>query len=340
VFSRLIIAEIKSRNPCHRCVSGRFRDTPRLAQTSKVCIVAQKRFADMGLTRRTSGIMQACRREWVGGGRGGRALCRLAAMLLVSLVAFVVRAQDAGLTPCDFNATGTAADFYGVPGGTILQPFKGVHQHKGVDVAQKRGTPVFLNLRSSIPLSELNGVRYVMFTAAAQPCEAPPCRRVERDLMGLGFAATGDAHLVDARVFVQPWSAKQEPVGDDYGGVAGIAAHYEYPDDRGGKHIFTIYVEYEHLITPHYPPRLDNGTFVDAEDRPIAHGAYEGCTGFGTRMQDASTLSANEIAAHPLVGFLGATETPHVHIQAAFANESAGYLRNYFIEPNVVLTGH
>ena len=103
---------------------------------------------------------------------------------------------------------------------------------------------------------------------------------------------------------------------------------------------FTVYLEYEHLITPAYLPRLDNGKYIDNQNNPIAKGTYQGCTGFGSLMQDQAILSAAQLGQHPLIGFLGSTENPHVHIQAAYSDGSWGYLKNNFFDPGVILAGH
>jgi hypothetical protein len=48
----------------------------------------------------------------------------------------------------------------------------------------------------------------------------------------------------------------------------------------------------------------------------------------------------DQLAQHPLIGFLGSTQNPHVHIQAAFKLGSAGYVQQSFFDPGVVLAGH
>ncbi len=229
--------------------------------------------------------------------------------------------------PCDLDATGDPSDPYGAPGATILRPFQGANRHKGIDVGQARGVPVFANLRASIPIAELNRAHHV----AVRP---------DNDLFGLQVAAvSGDAQLIGARVIVQPWSPRKSPTGNDYGGVLGLAAHYQYLGDDGAKHVFTMYIEYEHLITVDYLPRRSDGTFIDNDNVAIAPGEYSGCTGFGARMQHDAVLTAGDLEQRPLIGFLGAMQASHVHIQAAFGNGTAGYLRNYFVDPGLVLIG-
>ncbi len=256
----------------------------------------------------------------------------------------------ASAATCDLKATGENTDYYGVPGGSTMQDFKGAFGHKGVDIQKLRDMPVFANLISTISVDKLNNVRAVranqafLCSAASQVGNVQTddvyCFVTQQNWTGLGITGTGEATLQDAQVLVQPWSAAKEPVDSGYGGIAGLAAHYQYQGKDGKSHIFTVYLEYEHLITPAYPPRLDNGKYIDNQNNPIAAGTYQGCTGFGSRMQDKNVLSADQLAHHPLIGFLGATQNPHVHIQAAFSPGSTGYLRSNFFDPGVILGGH
>jgi len=248
---------------------------------------------------------------------------------------------------CDPNMVGTASDFAGVPGGGVMQPFKGEFGHKGVDIQKLRGTPVFANIRAEIPLTELNGVKVVRGQVYF-PCGGTPgrggsddadCFKVEKNSTGLGIPGTGNARLVDALVLVQRWSPPKDPVTDGYGGLVGFATHYQYTGNDGASHTFTVYLEYEHLITADYPPRKDNGDYVDNENRRIKPGQYTGCKGFGAGMQNRRVMTAAELANHPLIGYLGATENPHVHIQAAYGPGSTGYLRGPFFDPTVMLAG-
>ena len=51
--------------------------------------------------------------------------------------------------------------------------------------------------------------------------------------------------------------------------------------------------------------------------------------GFGTRMKNGATLSASQLTrgAPLLVGYLGSTRWPHVHIHAAYAPGRRNYIR-------------
>ena len=235
--------------------------------------------------------------------------------------------------PCDKSATGSATDFYGVPSGKVLQPFMNTYKsgghHGGIDVQQLRDAPVFANLRATIPLAELNSA---LVLATQKPS-------------GLGVPGAGDATLKDASVIVQPWypgcgsagSCADPSINDSYGGILGLAAHYDYSVD-GRTDTLTIYVEYEHLVAPPYAPRKDDGTFVDNQNQPIATGEYAGCTGFGSQMTRGAKLTPAQLAQHPLIGFLGATQSPHVHIQTAFSLGTKGYLKSQFFDPGVVVS--
>ena len=246
-------------------------------------------------------------------------------------------AAAAKVNACDPNATGDASYFDGVPGGSVMRGFHGVSgdKHQGVDVMKLRDAPVFVNLRAMIPLSELS---QVLTVGKADSCTSgQACPDVNRN--GLGLAGTGDATLVDATVVVQPWSPTSDPAkppGDGYGGIVGFAAHYQYTDNAGKPQTFTAYVEYEHLITATYLPRRDNGDFVDNENQKIDAGAYTGCKGFGASIA-AGTMTPDQLARHPLIGYLGSTQNPHVHVQAAFSPGKTGYLATRFFDPAVLL---
>jgi hypothetical protein len=248
---------------------------------------------------------------------------------------------SASLPACDAGATGTDADFLGVPGGKILRKFGGAHGHLGADVEKLRDAPVFANLRATIPLAQLNHVLSVQgVTLEGVPCaEGVQCLKDTVDVEGLGIAGQGDAKLVDAEVLVQKWSPSKTKVDAAYGGVLGLAAHYQYLDNNGKPQVFTAYIEYEHLITDDYLPRRDNGDFIDDQGQKIDPGTYSGCKGFGAKMTNG-VLTAAELAQHPLIGYLGATQTPHVHIQAAFSPGKVGYVRKRFFDPSVLLAGH
>ena len=243
----------------------------------------------------------------------------------------------AKVNACDPNALGEASYYDGVPGGSEMRGFHGVSgdKHQGVDVMKLRDAPLFVNLRATIPLTELNQVLSVKKADGCAP--GPPCPDVNKN--GLDIAGTGDATLVDADVIVQPWSPGNDPAkppSDGYGGIVGLAAHYQYADNGGKPQTFTAYVEYEHLITATYLPRRDNGDFVDNENQKIDAGTYTGCKGFGTLMTNG-TMTAAQLAQHPLIGYLGSTQNPHVHVQAAFSPGKVRYLATRFFDPAVLL---
>jgi hypothetical protein len=221
---------------------------------------------------------------------------------------------------CDPSATGSAADFYGVPSGTKMQAFA-PGGHGGFDVQALRDAQVFANLRDSIPLSELNSAKL----------------HSTKQHTGLGISGTGQATLGNVVVFVQPWEKPWRENGSNeyknmYGGVIGFLAHYYFTDTNGEKQWFTITVEYLHLITKDFLPintgtgehplPIPAGTYIDNQNQPIAQGAYanntSNCIGFGSLMRQGKTLSKDDLDTHPLIGYLGATEGPHVHIQTFF----------------------
>jgi hypothetical protein len=252
---------------------------------------------------------------------------------------------SASLPPCNLEEIGTDADFLGVPGGRILpgRRFGGAHGHPGTDVGKLRDAPVFANLRATIPLQQLNHVLATLTSLEGTPCaEGQPCWKTAVDQEGLGIAGQGNASLVDAEVVVQKWSPPKEldkagKLDFSYGGVLGLAAHYQYLDNSGKPKVFTAYIEYLHLITDDYPPRADNGDFIDNQGQKIDAGAYSGCKGFGARMTNGNVLTAVDLALHPLIGYLGATVTPHVHIKAAFSPGRVGAVQRLIFDPAILL---
>jgi hypothetical protein len=235
---------------------------------------------------------------------------------------------------CNKSATGSDTDPYGVRGGTVLESF--LHEypnggfHGGIDIQQLRDAMVFANIRQVVPIDALKHARML-------DTQKPT---------GVGLAGSGDATLQDATVVGQRWYPGCTPVqvkcanpdvDNSWGGMVGLAAHYTYGENK----TFTVYLEYEHLIQNPYYPRNDAGVYIDNQGNGVKQGEYEsrplGCVGYGQLMQAGTTLSARQLADHPLIGYLGATQNPHVHIQTAFATGSGGYLKTNFFDPGVVL---
>jgi hypothetical protein len=215
---------------------------------------------------------------------------------------------------------------FGVEGGRITDGFYrnaeekkrvsgrtgGRALHLGIDVSTsnasgggaddiRRGLPVFVSLKPSIDVEAINSV------AAMSAREAGPGET------GLGIQGSGPAALVDARVHLQPWSAP----GDAYGGVLGLSARYSYTATDAGERTVTFYVEWLHLITERFLPKDASGRVItEAEWTATGKGI-----GFGPAMEQARVLTLAELTPDPplLIGYLGATEFPHVHIQAALA---------------------
>ena len=231
---------------------------------------------------------------------------------------------------------------YGVAGASIIDGFyrdatekqavtgrtSGRRTHLGIDVSTtnahgggaddpRRGLPVYAVVKRTIDISALNAVR---------------AARNDEQLSGLGIDGTGSAELQNAVVLAQPWGTQDDSA---YGGVVGLACHYAYTKTDGSRATFTLYVEYLHLITPTYLPKDGNGAVISAETwaatgKPI---------GFGSRITNGASLSADDLTAGEpvLVGYLGATQFPHVHIQAAYGPGDQRYLRVPRIDPAVML---
>jgi N-acetylmuramoyl-L-alanine amidase len=232
---------------------------------------------------------------------------------------------------------------YGVPGGKITDPFyrdatekqkllgkqHGRTKHLGIDVSlsnehgdgaddPRRGLPVYATVKPSIEINELNGVRAVDSHGNSQN--------------GLGISGKGTATLQNALVLGQPWNDRAD---HSYGGVLGIACRYAYTKFDGSPGLFTLYIEYLHLITPEFLPKDGNGNIISAD----AWKATGKGIGFGPQMQNRSQLSAAQLTGGSpiLVGYLGATQFPHVHIQAAYGDGQREYLKAIRFDPTVAL---
>jgi N-acetylmuramoyl-L-alanine amidase len=231
---------------------------------------------------------------------------------------------------------------YGVPGGTITDPFyrnaaekqrrtgrtKGRARHLGMDVSLsnqrgrgaddlRRGLPVYAAGKDSIDLADLNAVRAVDQRGT--------------ELTGLGIAGDGTATLQNAVVDVQRWRSQGAGA---YGGVIGLACRYGYTRRDGSDAVFTLYLEYLHMITPEFLPKDGDGRVIGADEWQATGKGI----GFGPRMRQGAVLSAADLSAGTvLVGYLGATEFPHVHVQAAYADGEKGYTRWPRFDPTVML---
>jgi N-acetylmuramoyl-L-alanine amidase len=236
-----------------------------------------------------------------------------------------------------------AARRYGVDGGVVMDSFyrdvaekqqltgrgQGRNKHYGLDVSlssgsggdvndPRRGAPVYAAIRTSILIDELNAVRGV--DAKGNPVD------------GLSIAGSGTASLRDAVVLAQPWIGSHDY---DYGGVVGLACRYTFNGSNGAPGLFTLYVEYLHLITEQCPPKNGQG-------EPIGLDVYQATgkgLGFGPRIKNGAVLSPSDLGASSsvLIGFLGATETPHVHINVNFATGVKKYLLFPRIDPTIVV---
>jgi hypothetical protein len=164
-------------------------------------------------------------------------------------------------------------------------------------------------------------------------------RKMPRD--GLDISGRGTATLQNALVLVQPWHPKKvEPsnVISSWGGILGLACRYTYQKLDGSLANLLLYIEYLHLITEEYLPIDTRGNQMTSLNAWLAMGKK---AGFGPAMQNNTLLSASQLTAgNPLlVGYLGATAGPHVHINANYNTE--GKQRYTFFprfDPRVMMT--
>ncbi len=143
----------------------------------------------------------------------------------------------------------------------------------------------------------------------AKPYDKPAGKSLE----GVGLPTSGNATLTGAKIYLQHW----KPTSDHaYGGVLGMSCFYEY-DAGGTKKEFTLFVEYLHLITESYLPKNKDGKVIGLQEwKDTGKGI-----GFGPDMKHNDEVNASFFSSHPLIGYLGATQFPHVHIQCGFFNE-------------------
>lgn len=217
--------------------------------------------------------------------------------------------------PCDQRAEDYPALNYGVPWGS-LSTYDG-HRPSWDISSQAPGQkaqadePVFLSLRPSIRMEYINNQG------------------------GTAISGIGTAQLLGATVHPEPWKGSPRPdgrPGDSYGDVVGVDVQYSYTRADGSSGVLTFYVEYVHLVTPEFPPLSDDG-------KPS--GIPMPCSGLGPKMTNGKKLSPSELAERPLVGFEGATQTPHVHVQARLADgASSSPLKGpVLVDPTIVLDG-
>lgn len=227
-----------------------------------------------------------------------------------------------------------------VRGGAMMDPFYrdasekaakgGRTQHLGIDVSlaksgdgsyndPRRGTPVYIAINPVIKISDLNAVRAYDKGAA-------------KKLSGLGIAGTGDADLTGGVIRTQPWEPKD---GDSYGGIVGVACHYQYNKSGGGTGEFTLYVEYLHLITEKYLAKNSAGKIATLDEWKATGKPY----GFGPGINNNDKWDRVSFLGPTLAvaGYLGATQTPHVHVQCAYEVGKVTYAQNIRVDPEVII---
>jgi hypothetical protein len=190
---------------------------------------------------------------------------------------------------------------------------RGRSKHLGADITgpkagdgsitdPRRGLPVYAAVRTSIAISDLNNVRAYNKSNGTS-------------LTGVGITGTGNATLAEAKIYTQPWSSTEDHA---YGGIVGMSCIYAYQSNQGGTAEFTLYVEWLHLITEQFLPKDKSARIATlSEWQDTGRGI-----GFGPEMQNGRVVKADffDSSGLPIIGYLGATQTPHVHVQAAYFN--------------------
>lgn len=210
---------------------------------------------------------------------------------------------------------------HGVPGGRIFSGYlkrRSSGYHLGIDVSTsnaagqgahdpRRGLPVYATVKTALDIATLNKVQ-----AASK--KEPPWQQ------GLKIPGHGRASLREAQVYLRETKDLNNP---GYGGSVGLACRYTYTTTHGQAAVFTIYIEYLHLITPGCLPYDGKRLISLAEWNAAGKGDR---IGFGPRMKHGAILKASDLATLPLIGYLGATRWPHVHIQAEYKQGVHSYL--------------
>lgn len=241
---------------------------------------------------------------------------------------------------------------WGVPGGVISSPwirnredYRQQHgrypnrtEHLGIDVSlptpakagtaddPRRGVAVYATVKTQIPLAVLNSVGVV--------------EQNKKLRTGLGIAGSGQATLKNALVRVQPWDPRAQKSGsaviNSWGGIVGLACRYNYQRFDGKQGVFTVYLEYLHLIAENFPPVNQFGNKFMTTAQWVALGRN---AGFGPLMQNNAVLLPHHFTASPppLIGYLGATYGPHVHIHANYEDGEKGYKFFPRFDPTVMI---
>lgn len=233
--------------------------------------------------------------------------------------------------------TGTPTKyFYGVPDGKIMASFdqkRGSKSHGGIDVTsgsgsavETRGQPIYIAIHLSIPLGVINSAKSIRYDGKDVSNEL--------QLPQSGLAAV-------ERII----SRAREPGNEDYdyGGIVQLNALYNFSvdDETAGK--FTVTYEYYHLIIKERPPKTidkaKNIVIIPIEEYEKQGGLY----GIDQRMRSGQ-LTAKELSEESiLIGYIGATQGPHVHIQARFkkGHHTTGVRKNepgsFLIDPEPLL---
>ncbi|MCB0837898.1 MAG: hypothetical protein KDD99_14595 [Bacteroidetes bacterium] len=226
-----------------------------------------------------------------------------------------------------------------VIGSKIYSEFlqkRGTRYHTGIDVTtkyggtgkndEKRGLPVYATLKPYIELSELNST----------------CLAIDNQGKvnnGMGIKGNGKAILKYAKVRIPQNGGYGLSGGSAYGGVVGLACVYSYTTFGGLKKEFTLFIEYLHLITERFLPYYKTGgearkmTRSDWVNHPNSRNI-----GFGRLMKHKAILSPEQLTSgRELIGYLGATNWPHVHIQANYSSKVTSYKMYPRFDPMIMI---
>ncbi len=165
----------------------------------------------------------------------------------------------------------------------------------------RRGQPVYAALKNIIALTDITSNHAY--------------NKTTNQNHQINIAGSGDATLQEVKIVTQPWESFDD---HSYGGIVGLHAVYSHANNSGGTSQFTLYIEYLHLITERFLPKNAQAQIATLDQwNALGRGI-----GFGTDMvqNNGQIIPATNFLgpSYPLVGYLGATQSPHVHIQVAF----------------------
>ncbi|MBX7225028.1 MAG: hypothetical protein K1X55_03300 [Chitinophagales bacterium] len=200
----------------------------------------------------------------------------------------------------------------------------GREKHLGVDITgptdggasvrgklndPRRGLPVYSCINTIIPINDLNQAKVFNKTTNSL-------------VTGVGIQGTGNAEMIEAKIKTQPWKDTSDHA---YGGIVGFHCYYRYNNLQGTRSEFTAWIEFLHLITDEFPPRYGSSVATKDEWNALGRG-----NGWGPEIKNNAVVPPSFFQGpiYSIIGYLGATQSPHVHVQVAFHDGHSNSMQN------------